>query len=338
MRRRDFLQTTTRAFAGLALTRLRPLPGHTIVGASQTESPQVADAASRTYHVLGVPLRSGSLYPGNENDAQAYRDVKFVEKMRIAGVEIVDDGDVPIPSYLPHHSVPPIRNWPGPRIAWECVADRVAPILAQPSSAPGANVPLLIGCDCSVVAGTTLALQAATKNAPHLDDLHVLYIDGDFDDAPARADISQSAASLAVWLITKDSPFRPGTPLHPSQVTVVGWSNPSKSNQLQLGSVSLKEIRRAGPRESAQKILQSIPPSAPILVHLDIDVFQKNEMPAAYFPHDEGATLQEGHELLGVLLKDPRIRLIEISEYATLRDLDRRQINILVDLLAQSMK
>jgi hypothetical protein len=28
---------------------------------------------ARTYHVLGVPLRTGSLYPGSENDAQAYR-------------------------------------------------------------------------------------------------------------------------------------------------------------------------------------------------------------------------------------------------------------------------
>jgi arginase len=125
----------------------------------------------------------------------------LVEKMRAAGVPIVDDGDVPIPSYLPHHSVPPIRNWPGPRIARECVADRVAPILAQPE-----QVPLLIGCDCSIVAGTTLALQAARKNDSHAADVHVLYIDGDFDDASPRADLSQSAAALAVWLITQPSP------------------------------------------------------------------------------------------------------------------------------------
>lgn len=334
MRRRDFLHTTAGAFAGLALTNPRGPRAHPVARLTQTAAPAlVADAVPRTYHVLGVPLRSGSLYPGNENDAQAYRDVKFVEKMCAAGVAIVDDGDVPIPSYLPHHSVPPIRNWPGPRIAWECVADRVAPILAQPG-----QVPLLIGCDCSVVAGTTLALQAAARSDPNAADLHVLYIDGDFDDAAPRADVSQSAAALAVWLITQTSPFRPGTPLRPSQVTVVGWSNPSKSNQPQLGSVSLTEIRREGVRESAQKILQSIPPAAPILVHFDIDVFQKSEMPAAYFPHDEGATLQEGRELLGVLLRDPRVRLIEVSEYATLRDFDRGHIGTLVDLLAHSLK
>ncbi|MBP1716529.1 MAG: hypothetical protein H6Q42_4732, partial [Deltaproteobacteria bacterium] len=34
--------------------------------------------AERNYHILGVPLRTGSLYPGNENDAQAYREVQLI--------------------------------------------------------------------------------------------------------------------------------------------------------------------------------------------------------------------------------------------------------------------
>ena len=92
-----------------------------------------------TYHILGVPLRSGSLMPGSENDAKAYRDVGLVGRLRAAGCQAVDDGDVAIPSYLPHHAIPPIRSWPGPRIAWECVAERIAPILARSSSRQGAR-------------------------------------------------------------------------------------------------------------------------------------------------------------------------------------------------------
>ena len=61
-------------------------------------------------------------------------------------------------------------------------------------------------------------------------------------------------------------------------------------------------------------------------------------MPAAYFPHTEGLKLSEAAALLGVLLKDPRIRIIEISEYASLRDLDRNYVTKLVDLLAANLK
>jgi hypothetical protein len=71
----------------------------------------------RTYDVYGVPLRTGSLYPGSENDALAYREAGLLEWLPTAGIHAADCGDVPIPSLLPHHSIPPVRNWPGLRIA-----------------------------------------------------------------------------------------------------------------------------------------------------------------------------------------------------------------------------
>ena len=92
-----------------------------------------------------------------------------IERLKAAGCRAVDEGDAAIPSYLPHHSIPPIRSWPGPRIAWEQVSERVAPYLQQPG-----HVPLLIGCDCSVVVGTSQALIHASP-----EDVHVLYVDGD---------------------------------------------------------------------------------------------------------------------------------------------------------------
>ena len=276
--------------------------------------------------MLGVPLRTGSLYPGSENDAQAYRDAGLLARLQRAGRRVVDDGDVAIPSYLPHHAIPPIRSWPGPRIAWDCVGERVAPLLAQPDA-----VPLLLGCDCSIVVGTTQALMRG--GAP---DVHVIYIDGDFDDAAPDPSRCQSAAATAVWLLTHQSPFWSGPPLRQSQVTVVGWTSPSVSGG-ETRSVSLADLRRSGPRDAARRTLDAIPASASILVHLDVDVLHKADMPAAYFPHDEGLRLREAAELLTALLADSRIRLIEVSEYAALRDLDQRHAGALVDLLAGAL-
>jgi arginase len=119
---------------------------------------------------------------------------------------------------------------------------------------------------------------------------------------------------------------------------VIGWSNPSQSRQAGINSVSLADVRRSGAAETARQALKAIPASAPIVLHFDIDVLQRREMPAAYFPHAEGLRLSEASELLGVLLKDPRIRIFEISEYASLRDLDRNYIKKLVDLLCEGMK
>lgn len=287
-----------------------------------------ADRSQRTYHVLGVPFRTGSLYPGSENDAQAYRDVQLVARLHAAGCQAVDEGDVAIPSFLPHHTIPPIRNWPGPRIAWDCVSERIAPWLERPG-----QVPLLIGCDCSIVVGTTQALMRAVP-----DDVHVIYVDGDFDDAAPDPSRCQSAAASAVWLLTQRSPFWTGPPLRPSQVTVIGWNSPSQSRPSLVPSLSLADVRHSGPREAARQALAAIPPSAAILLHFDVDVLKKHDMPAAYFPHTEGLSLPEAAELLGVVLRDPRIRIVEISEYASLRDLDQRHVGSLVTLLSEGLK
>ena len=209
----------------------------------------------RTYRVLGVPLRTGSLYPGSENDAQAYREAQMVTRLRAAGARVIDDGDVAIPSYLPHHAIPPIRSWPGPRIVWDCVTERLAPLLHEPG-----HVPLLIGCDCSIVVGTTQALRRAVG-----DDLHVLYVDGDFDDAAPDATRCQSAAAMALWLLTQGAAFRPGPGLPPSRVTVIGWTLGSQSKQPGMASLSLQDIRGLGPREAARAALAGVSPSAAIL-------------------------------------------------------------------------
>jgi arginase len=161
-------------------------------------------------------------------------DAQLIGRLKEVGCFVADDGDVTIPSYLPHHSIPPIRSWPAPRIAWECVSERVAPLLQQPG-----QIPLLIGCDCSVVIGTTQALMRDSSQ-----DVHVLYVDGDFDDSPPNPVQCQSAASCAVWLLTHVSPFWAGPPLRRSQVSVIGWSNPSRSGESVIGSTSLGEIRR----------------------------------------------------------------------------------------------
>jgi arginase len=96
-------------------------------------------------------------------------------------------------------------------------------------------------------------------------------------------------------------------------------------------------LRKSGPAEAARKTLRSVPPSSPILLHFDIDVLAKQDLPAAYFPHPQGLSLLEASELLGVLAKDPRVRIIEISEYASLRDIDREYVSKLIDLLAASL-
>lgn len=282
----------------------------------------MTDSSDRTLHVLGVPLRSGSLVPGSEDDARGLREAGLVERLREAGCEVVDEGDVAIPSYLPHHTIPPIRSWPGPRIAWECVAERVAPLLERDG-----HIPVLIGCDCSVVASTAQALLRVAE------EVHVVYVDGDYDDAPPDAGRCNSAAAMAVWLLARGAPFRDGPSLDPARITVLGATTPALSDLPGLRAVPLDDLRRVGAASAARRVLEAIPPSAAILLHFDTDAIRRGDFPAAYFPHEEGLSRDEAAALLGVVLADRRVRLVEVSEYAWLRDADGSSARLIVDLL-----
>ena len=295
------------------------LASETVTGASMGE-------ATPVYVVLGVPFRTGSLYPGNENDAQAYREAGLVGRLSAVGCKVIDAGDVAIPSYLPHHSVPPIRSWPGPRIVWDIVSEKVSETLRRPE-----QIPLLIGCDCSVVVGTVNALRGSFQ------EVHVIYIDGDFDDAAPASARCQSAAACATWLLTHDSALSLGSVLKPSQVSQVGWTRDAQSKQAGIQSFSLDDVRRVGPQELALQVLAAVPASAAILLHLDIDVFRSGDLPAAYFPHAEGLSLKEGTELLGVFLRDARVRVIEVSEYATLRDREQESVHRIIEMFVQTL-
>jgi hypothetical protein len=61
-------------------------------------------------------------------------------------------------------------------------------------------------------------------------------------------------------------------------------------------------------------------------------------MPAAYFPHADGLRLSEAAALLPALLADPRLRLIEVAEYAALRDVAQRDVSALIDLLVEGLR
>jgi arginase family enzyme len=168
--------------------------------------------------------------------------------------------------------------------------------------------------------------------------VHILYVDGDIDGVAPQPERCLSAAAMALWLTTQASPFRAGPTLRPSQVTVIGWSDDLHSAPMGLRSLPLAEVRRLGPGEAARQALQAIPGAAPILLHFDVDVLNKQEMPAAYFPHTDGLSLAEGRELLGTVLADARLRIIEVTEYASLRDLDQSYVSRIVELLAAGLK
>ena len=267
------MQITRRSFAGMCAA-LPALAGCRHRNASA--------AWTSIYDIFGVPLRTGSLYPGTENDAIAYREAGIIDQFRSAGMHAADRGDIRHSqlSPAPLHSSSKKLARPAHRLG---LCQRT---LGESLKQPG-HVPLLIGCDCSIVVGTAQALTRAGSR-----ELHVLYIDGDFDDAAPQAHVSQQRGKFCGLASHQCFAVLGRT----GAETIAGHRGRLEcsfaiARETRPILLSLAEIRKIGIRESAARVLERIPPSTDILIHLDIDVLTKQEMPAAYFPHSEGLTL-----------------------------------------------
>jgi arginase family enzyme len=239
---------------------------------------------------------------------------------------VADDGNFQIPSYLPRHSTPPIRNWPAPRIVWEAIAERVVPLLQA------GETPLLLGGDCSIVVGAAQAL--AEVYGPQT---HIIAMDGHIDAVAPRADRSVGAAAMGLWLATQPSLFWHGPIVDPQRVTVIGYSNDPPVDLAGINTLSAEQVRGIGVQVGARRTLDTIAPDAAILLHFDVDVLHQDEMPAAYSPNPHGMSEEEAQALLNIFLADTRVRLLEVTEYSALRDLDLACAHKLTEMLATAL-
>jgi arginase family enzyme len=302
--------------AGLPLERVDPYACHTI-----------KEPMTKQFAICGVPTSAGGNFTGTEAAPAAYRSAGLLEALSRAGVHCRDDGDVPLPAGMLRHDVAPIRNWPSPRIAWQAVASAVA------EAAGPTTVPLLVGGDCSIVVGTVSGLLSR----PSGRSVHLLYIDGHIDAVAPRADASLGAAAMGLWLLTTASAFVEGSPLiSPDQVTVLGCVDRQGSTHL-FNVVDANELASKGAGAAVRNALQSIGTDVDLVLHLDVDVLAAKHMPSAYSPNPRGVDPETLCAVLGPILADERLAVVEVVEYPVQRDLDGRVARWLVDLLTQTI-
>lgn len=300
------------------MSLLRPDTG-AIVAPATSPSP-------RAYRVVGVPFAAGALGQGASDAPAALRRAGLLDRVRAAGLDCDDLGDVALPadSYVRLHSVAPIRHWPLPRQVWEATRDRLRPVLEA------GQVPLVLGGDCSIFIGVA---QAVADSAP-AQSVQVIYVDGHIDAEVPRADRCVGAAAMGLGFATEATPFWPGPVVPPTSVTVVGCS---RQIHEQFPHFTLDDVRRMGAHEAALAALARCEAADTLLIHFDVDVMADAELPGAYDASTDGLTLAEARTLLGAFLADARVRALEVTEYCPTNDPELRGAQALVELLTTAL-
>ncbi|QRG70414.1 arginase family protein [Brevibacillus choshinensis] len=276
--------------------------------------------------MVGIPHFAGAYVSGTELAPEALRAAGLIEHLQQAGLSVRDEGNLKLPDYLPRHNIPPVRNWPAPRMLWDLLREEVRGWLG------GDGFALMLGGDCSTIVGTATAHQEL-----HGDAAYVLVIDGHFDAVAPSANRCVGAAGMGLWFLLRDNPMWAAEKVWDAgRIHVIGCQQkPREDYGVEI--VTLAEMRTGGLMQSVSTILEKIPANAKLLVHFDVDVMDEEAMAAAYSPSKTGLSLEEAEGLLAAVLRDHRVIGLEVTEFSALRDTTGIYAERLVRLLGNAL-
>ena len=244
--------------------------------------------------LIGVPLAAGSVTPGACDLApkllrQTVRRIGRydVETQRELSVEIADHGDV--------------------NLTGLSIEQATAPIMEAVSACASMHrLTLLVGGNNAVTRPGVLGLGIA------LDRVGLITLDAHFDMRDTDHGLSNGNPVRA---LIEDG--LPGANI--AQVGLASFANSAKMHEDALAAgnliVTMGEIRHLGIAAVLDRALDHVRGCEAIVVDCDIDVIDRSQMPAAPGARPGGMPVQDFFAAVRRLAADPRVRLIDLTEW-----------------------
>jgi arginase len=203
--------------------------------------------------------------------------------------------------------------------------------------------PMVVGGDCTVLVGAL----AATKK--RLGRVGLAFVDGHLDYFGGETSPSGEAADMDLAFVTGHGPeglvdlAGPPPIAEPGDVVVMGHrTDPDeggpRETELVDERVQLVEalaIKRGDPERLGRYVAQRLEAQAGrFWLHFDVDVFDREEMPAVTYPLPDGLGWEHAEALLRPLVGSRMLVGLSVADFVPDKDPDGRYARRLVDLVA----
>jgi arginase len=299
----------------------------------------------RTVSIVGVPSSAGSYAAGQDQAPSALRSAGLIDVLGEAGLDVVDEGDLPLQVWRPDRVSPRAQNVMQVAECVETLISRLVPLLSSDHTL------LVLGGNCTVALGVVAALRRVAQ-----DPVGLLYIDRHYDmNTPASTTDGAldwmgmaHALNLPGCLDVLVDVLGPRPLLQPNQVAWLGvedgpateWER-DQARRLRLHVTSSDDLA-LDPATAAGRCLGQLP-SGPLAVHIDVDVLDFIDAPLAENTDGRniGPTLDQVAVALGVAARDERFRALSIGELNPTRsagapDAIRRFVAVVATVMASA--
>jgi arginase len=274
--------------------------------------------------ILDAPSNLGLRPPRPDHEPGAWRlAVALREHGIVSKLQAQDAGAVPRPPYsFENDEVTGFRNGPSLARYTEQLSRKIGSQLDQDT------FPFVLGGDCSILLGATLALRRRGRYG-------LCFVDGHNDFCYARDPKWRgryTAAGLDLALATGHGPdaltnldgLKPY--VREEDVVALGFyedPDPAVAEffateqfyESKIQRLDAARIRKSGAEETAKVALRSLERSdlKGFWIHCDADVLHQSVMPAVDSPNPGGLTFEQLASMLGVLLRSPKAVGMELT-------------------------
>lgn len=262
-----------------------------------------------TLRVLGAPTSMGAFAPGQEDAPAALRSAGLLDRLRAAGVDVDDAGDLPRQRWTPDPNRPDAQNVAAVADITRRLATRVEQL--------DADRPLLVlGGDCSV----ELGVAAGHTHKPGTVGLIYLDLHADLN-TPTTTDQGALDWMVVSHLIGAATAVPGAAVLDAGQVHYVGVDQnrltPGERDLLaehDLAVTSAQRIRR-DPVGAAHEAREAMAGFDQLLVHFDVDLIDFNDLPLSENAgRAQGLPLDPVMAALTELLRAPNLSALTVTE------------------------
>lgn len=265
--------------------------------------------------VIGVPCSAGAHHGGLERGPTALRAAGLTDRLRGAGWEVSDAGDLTPRVFTADAAHPRARNRGAVLRACREVAAATSQVIAA------GRIPVLVGGDCSITAG---AVAGCLAQRP---DTGLLYLDGDADLRTPQTTIAGNFDGMVIAaLLGEGDPGYTGLTgtvpvLPPRRLAILGYDDtdidPGERHLLgpALSHADGTQVA-ADPLGAAAAARAHVEASAgAIVVHFDVDAVDSADLPLANYPHHgKGLTFDTAMTVLRELCASPAFAGLVLTE------------------------
>jgi arginase len=293
-------------------------------------------------HIIGVPLDLGAGRRGVDMGPSALRIAGLGERVQELGYQVTDKGDLDVP--IPETQQPGDERKKYVRdIARVCTALYLSALESLEAGA----LPIVLGGDHSVAAGSVAASAATARRARQLMGLIWVDAHGDMNTPASSTSGNVHGMPLAALLgsepaeLSEIGGFAPK--VTPEHTVLIGVRNLDPGEKLRVRDsrvhvFTMKDIDRAGIAAVAEQAIQLAGRgTAGLHVSFDMDVCDPSVAPGVGTAVKGGLDYREAHMVMEMIADSGMLRALDVVEVNPTLDIQNNTASLGTELVLSAL-